>query len=156
MAIVPPTYDEWNINQALTLFRPSSRVSTGWLYIVLCGGANLDAIVHETRGSAGQTNISLSQCRDFQFPVPSVDESHTPSRHAVARRRGRRGPVRGGEHALGAQRVVLPHPPAGRFWRRALDTSRPSPDDIVDVADQLPYLDVAYLLAPRSIVVFEA
>ena len=54
------------------------------------------------------------------------------------------------------QRVVLPHPPAGRFWRRALDTSRPSPDDIVDVADQLPYLDVAYLLAPRSIVVFEA
>jgi type I restriction enzyme S subunit len=28
----------------------------------------------DTRGSVGQVNISLSQCRDFNFPVPSMDE----------------------------------------------------------------------------------
>lgn len=74
VAVVPGAHPEWNINQAITLFRPSSRISTGWLYIVLCSGKNIAHIVHETKGSAGQVNISLSQCRDFVFPVPSVEE----------------------------------------------------------------------------------
>ena len=74
VAIVPDSHPAWNINQAITLFRPSERISTGWLYCILCGGENIADIVHETRGSAGQTNISLSQCRDFVFPVPPPDE----------------------------------------------------------------------------------
>ncbi|MGV3557270.1 restriction endonuclease subunit S [Larkinella arboricola] len=74
VAIVPDTYPEWNINQALTLFRPGKRITTGWLYYLLCKGDNLDAIIHETRGSAGQLNISLSQCRNFLFPVPPMAE----------------------------------------------------------------------------------
>jgi len=74
VAIVPDNHSTWNINQAITLFRPSDRISTGWLYCILCGGENIADIIHETRGSAGQTNISLSQCRDFIFPVPPVEE----------------------------------------------------------------------------------
>ncbi len=30
--------------------------------------------MHQTRGSAGQLNISLSQCRNFLFPVPPIAE----------------------------------------------------------------------------------
>ncbi len=74
VAIVPADRNEWNINQAITLFRPSERISTGWLYCILCSGVNIADIIHETRGSAGQVNISLSQCRDFMFPVPTVAE----------------------------------------------------------------------------------
>ncbi|GAB3914472.1 hypothetical protein GCM10028803_60000 [Larkinella knui] len=74
VAVVPDTYPEWNINQAITLFRPSPRITSGWLYYLLCKGDNLAAILHETRGSAGQINISLSQCRNFLFPVPPVAE----------------------------------------------------------------------------------
>lgn len=74
VAVVPDSFPEWNINQAITLFRPSDRVTTAWLYCVLCGGENIADIVHETRGSAGQTNISLTQCREFIFPVPPMDE----------------------------------------------------------------------------------
>ena len=74
VAIVPADRPSWNINQAITLFRPSDRISTGWLYCILCSGVNIADIIHETRGSAGQTNISLSQCRDFVFPVPPVAE----------------------------------------------------------------------------------
>jgi type I restriction enzyme S subunit len=74
VGVVPFDHPEWNINQAITLFRPSDRISTGWLYCILCGGSNIEEIVNETRGSAGQTNISLSQCRDFVFPVPSIEE----------------------------------------------------------------------------------
>ncbi|WP_128002353.1 restriction endonuclease subunit S [Piscinibacter defluvii] len=74
VAVVTDEFSAWNINQAITLFRPSPRVSTGWLYCVLCSGKNIQSIVHETRGSAGQVNISLSQCRDFVIPVPPRDE----------------------------------------------------------------------------------
>ena len=74
VAIVPANYPEWNLNQAITLFRPSDRITTGWLYVVLCSGVNVAAIDGETRGIAGQSNISLSQCRDFEFPVPDINE----------------------------------------------------------------------------------
>jgi type I restriction enzyme S subunit len=74
VALVPDTHLTWNINQAITLFRPSNRISTGWIYCILCGGKNIAEIIHETRGSAGQTNISLSQCRDFIFPIPPIEE----------------------------------------------------------------------------------
>lgn len=74
VAIVPATYPEWNINQALTLFRPSEKLTSKWIYYFLCSGQSVEAIVHETRGMVGQVNISLTQCRDFTIPVPSVGE----------------------------------------------------------------------------------
>ncbi|WP_425929977.1 restriction endonuclease subunit S [Pseudomonas sp. NyZ201] len=73
IAIIPNTYPEWNINQAIVLFRPSNEISSGWLNIILEGGENLKNIMHDTKGSAGQINISLSQCRNFLFPVPPIE-----------------------------------------------------------------------------------
>jgi type I restriction enzyme S subunit len=74
VAIVPHTYSEWNINQAITLFRPSSEITSEWLYILLCDGKNVRNVLTETKGSVGQVNISLSQCRAFTFSVPARDE----------------------------------------------------------------------------------
>ena len=74
VAIVPENQDQWNINQALALFRPSDRISTKWIYYYLCSGIPVSEIMNETKGSAGQVNISLSQCRDLIFPVPSREE----------------------------------------------------------------------------------
>ncbi|WP_085987277.1 restriction endonuclease subunit S [Pseudomonas alabamensis] len=74
VAIVPDTYPEWNANQALTIFRPSAAVSTDWLYYFLCGGSSVQSVINETRGSAGQVNISLSQCRSFEIPLPPPAE----------------------------------------------------------------------------------
>lgn len=74
VATIPAASPEWNINQAITLFRPSTSAVSGWISIVLLGGENLRSIINETKGSAGQVNISLSQCRNFLFPVPSIEE----------------------------------------------------------------------------------
>lgn len=74
VAIVPTTHPVWNLNQALTLFRPSARVSTDWLYVVLREGSNVRAVMPDTKGSVGQVNISLSQCRAFVFPIPDLNE----------------------------------------------------------------------------------
>jgi type I restriction enzyme S subunit len=76
IATIPVSAPEWNINQAISLFRPSARILSGWITIVLEGGDNLRNIINETKGSAGQVNISLSQCRSFIFPVPSIEEQN--------------------------------------------------------------------------------
>jgi type I restriction enzyme S subunit len=74
VAIVPYTHDEWNINQAVTMFRPSEKLSSFWIYIVLCEGNPIRQVLAATKGSVGQINISLSQCRAFEFPVPPPAE----------------------------------------------------------------------------------
>lgn len=74
VAILPHSSSEWNINQAITLFRPSARITSGWLYVLLCEGEAVRQVLGRTKGSVGQVNISLSQCRDFEFPVPSIEE----------------------------------------------------------------------------------
>ena len=74
VALIPHDFPEWNINQALALFRPRVELSSQWLYFVLCSGVNLRSIVRETHGMVGQANISLAQCRDFDIPIPSLSE----------------------------------------------------------------------------------
>jgi type I restriction enzyme, S subunit len=74
IAVVPSTHNEWNINQAITLFRPSEEITSDWIHLVLREGTNIRNVLRDTKGSAGQINISLSQCRDFVFPVPEMSE----------------------------------------------------------------------------------
>lgn len=74
VAIVPAEHSAWNINQAITLFRPSDQVSSLWIYVVLCEGAPIREVLNRTKGSVGQVNISLSQCRAFELPVPPAEE----------------------------------------------------------------------------------
>jgi type I restriction enzyme, S subunit len=74
VAIVPDTYPEWSINQALTMFRPGKNLAGTYLYYVLCSGIPYADILMETRGSAGQSNISLSQCRQMELPIAPLDE----------------------------------------------------------------------------------
>jgi type I restriction enzyme, S subunit len=74
VAIVPDVFAEWNLNQAITIFRPGPRVLGEWLYIFLRAGLFLEDEELVTRGSAGQSNISLTQCRNLQIPVPPLDE----------------------------------------------------------------------------------
>ncbi len=74
VAIIPNDYEEWNINQALAIFRPSSRLKSEFLYFILREGTPITKISQEYKGVVGQSNISLTQCRNFSFPIPSIEE----------------------------------------------------------------------------------
>jgi type I restriction enzyme S subunit len=74
VAIVPSDYPEWNINQALAIFRPVACVKAEFLVISLLGSGSLRAIINETRGIVGQSNISLEQCRHLEVAVPGRAE----------------------------------------------------------------------------------
>lgn len=74
IAIVTEQYPEWNINQAIVLFRPKPFLLTEFLYYSLCGGREIERISFELKGSAGQQNISLTQSRNFILDIPSIEE----------------------------------------------------------------------------------
>lgn len=74
VAIVPDSFEEWNINQAIAIFRAKKNIIPGFIYVILCEGTPITEIEKEYRGTAGQSNISLEQCRNFILPIPEVEE----------------------------------------------------------------------------------
>ena len=74
IAIIPDTYKEWNLNQAITLFRPKEYLNNKYLYYFFCEGSSVNSVIDKTRGVVGQVNISLSQCRDFSISIPPMKE----------------------------------------------------------------------------------
>lgn len=74
VAIVTDQFNEWNINQALVIFRPKTGIATNYLYYFLRKGYFFRKIEHRTKGSVGQVNISLTQCRNCLVPIPSREE----------------------------------------------------------------------------------
>ena len=75
VAILTNQYPEWNLNQAITLFRVKpDKLLYKYLFFVLCEGELVRKVMPDTKGSVGQINISLTQCRESLIPVPPLDE----------------------------------------------------------------------------------
>ena len=74
VALVTQQYSEWNMNQALVLFRPHQGLLNLYLYYYLVGGEFVREILADTKGSVGQINISLTQCRNCPIPLPPLNE----------------------------------------------------------------------------------
>ncbi len=74
IAIIPNTYLEWNMNQAIVRFRALSGLNYRYLYWSLINPKTLSSVIEETRGVVGQQNISVSQSRDLIISVPSLPE----------------------------------------------------------------------------------
>jgi type I restriction enzyme, S subunit len=74
IAILPKDFSEWNMNQALAVFRPLKAVFNRYLYYMLSSVYTLRAVFEDTRGTAGQDNISLEQCRNLLIPIPLLAE----------------------------------------------------------------------------------
>lgn len=74
VAILPADFKEWAINQNVILFRPGPEISSKWLYYFLCSNHNIAEIENDMTGSAGQVFISSTQCRNFVFAIPPMEE----------------------------------------------------------------------------------
>ncbi len=74
VAIVPFTFSEWNINQALAIFRPLLIEINRFLYFYLCEGSAIQKLI--PLGVVGQDNLSLEQCRNLIFPLPPLAEQN--------------------------------------------------------------------------------
>jgi type I restriction enzyme, S subunit len=74
IALVTDQFPEWNINQAIVVYRPHNFLNYMFLYYWLCSLEPIKETLKDTRGSAGQINISLTQARNIVIPIPPLEE----------------------------------------------------------------------------------
>ncbi len=74
VSIVPDTYPEWNMNQAIAVFKPLQGVDQQFLAFYLLSRAAQDWYKTKAKATAGQFNLTLEICRDTPIPLPSLLE----------------------------------------------------------------------------------
>jgi type I restriction enzyme, S subunit len=74
VSIVPDVYPEWNINQAIVLFRVGEAVDNKYLSIVLESPQFQKRLKATSKATAGQFNVSLTTCRTIPMPIPPLEE----------------------------------------------------------------------------------
>jgi type I restriction enzyme S subunit len=74
VSIVPTLYPEWNMNQAVAVFRPLKGLDRNFLAFFLLSRAAQDWYKGKAKATAGQFNLTLEICRDTPIPFPSQEE----------------------------------------------------------------------------------
>lgn len=74
VSVVPDTYPEWNINQAIARFRADDEISSEYLALCLRTEEVLNHAVSRAKATAGQFNLTLEICRELPLPVPPKEE----------------------------------------------------------------------------------
>ena len=71
-SLVPSDFDEWNINQAIAIFRATDKVKPIYLLHALKQPNVLRPFIDSAVG-VRQQNISLSQCRNIEIALPPIE-----------------------------------------------------------------------------------
>lgn len=74
VSLVPDDYAEWNMNQAVVLFRPLPGLLNRYLLLCLLSEEVLGWITRQAKATAGQFNISVSMSRELPIPMPPAAE----------------------------------------------------------------------------------
>ena len=74
-ALVNDDFKEWNINQAIAIFRSKEMVKPKFLLHSLLQPDILEPFLEQAHGIR-QLNLSLEQCRNLQFPLPPLDKQN--------------------------------------------------------------------------------
>jgi type I restriction enzyme S subunit len=74
ISLVPDDHPEWNINQAVVVFRASSMILPEYLAACLLAKSVLDWITRTAQATAGQYNLSVSNSRRLPLPIPPMRE----------------------------------------------------------------------------------
>jgi type I restriction enzyme, S subunit len=74
VSVVPTTYPEWNINQAIAIFRGVGEVPSVYLATCLVSPTTVSDMLRRTKTTAGQVNLTLPVCREVVIPFPPLAE----------------------------------------------------------------------------------
>ena len=74
VSIVPDTYPEWNINQAIARFRCKPELYNVYLANYLISPKTIENMSRQIKTTAGQQNLTLEICRNITIPVPRFPE----------------------------------------------------------------------------------
>jgi type I restriction enzyme S subunit len=73
VSIVPDSYPEWNINQAIARFRVRDKALLNNKYLAnfLMLENTIRTYTKKSKATVGQINLTLEICRDIELPLPS-------------------------------------------------------------------------------------
>ena len=74
ISVVPNTYPEWNINQAIAIFRPREQKILDFLRHYLLSRFAQHWFLLRAKQTSGQVNITLEMCNALPIPWPIHDE----------------------------------------------------------------------------------
>lgn len=74
VSIVPSTYSEWNINQAIARFRCKECLYNKYLAYYLGFSQTVAIMKRQGRATAGQFNLTLEICRNLAIPLPDLEQ----------------------------------------------------------------------------------
>ena len=74
VSVVPDMFPEWNVNQAIAVFRPVVTGFRLWLVTCILTESILSRITKKAKATAGQFNLTLELCRDLPLPLPPMEE----------------------------------------------------------------------------------
>lgn len=74
VSVVPSTFPEWNINQAVAAFRVSSWLSNAFLSTYLQTEIAKSWLRSTAKTTTSQVNLAITTCRRLPVPVPPLDE----------------------------------------------------------------------------------
>jgi type I restriction enzyme, S subunit len=76
VSIVPADYPEWNLNQAIAIFRPTEKLSSEFLCYWLQAPMARNWFELNSKKTSGQQNLTLQHCQDLPLLLPSLDEQY--------------------------------------------------------------------------------
>ena len=85
VSIVPDTYPEWNMNQAIVRFRCKEQLNNKFLAFYLTFYETVKSMTAKTKATAGQQNLTLEICRDITIPVPEIQKQKEIVEHIESR-----------------------------------------------------------------------
>lgn len=74
VSIVPEGEKEYNINQAIVMFRPNEFVTSKFLAYYLMSPQVIAWLTSTSKATAGQYNVKVSTCREILFPKVSLSD----------------------------------------------------------------------------------
>ncbi|MDP4302988.1 restriction endonuclease subunit S [Leptothrix discophora] len=74
VSLVPNDYPEWNINQAIAIFRAVPGLSISFLRSWLLSPTAVQWLKARAKTTAGQANLTLELCRSLPIPLPPSNE----------------------------------------------------------------------------------
>lgn len=75
VSIVPDSFTEWNINQAIVIYR-SNILSPRYLAEYLLFEKTVNFMMSQSKATAGQFNLTLEICRELPIPVTISEEQY--------------------------------------------------------------------------------
>lgn len=73
VSIVPDTYPEWNINQAIARFRCNKGLNNLYLAWFLTTPFAEKQMLRNAKKTSGQLNLTLEICKNIEIPLPSLE-----------------------------------------------------------------------------------